>query len=173
MTVADSKPSPIDVDVDDSYLENIENMVADRDVDDDVVEHLLSERLLDGFLLLERACPACTTPLVKEPLDLKNHNKGQQTLSPTSSKKAMSIIHQIHTQESTISCATTPRAPSPIPGLPFCVNCKAHVVTQESEIQYLDTEHSTMKNLSHQGKILLDLVRMSPSPHPDMYETRR
>jgi hypothetical protein len=174
MTVADdSKPSPIDVDVDvdDSYLDNIENMVAVRDVNDDVVEHLLSERLLDGFLLLERSCPACSTPLVKEPLDLKDNNGGQNPLSPNSSKKAISIIHQIHTQESAISCSDTPRAPSPIAGVPFCVNCKAHVVTQESEIQYLDTEHNTMKNLSHQGKILLDLLRLSPSPHPDMYET--
>jgi hypothetical protein len=29
------------------------NMVADREINDDEVEHLFSERLLNGFLLLE------------------------------------------------------------------------------------------------------------------------
>jgi hypothetical protein len=166
---ADSEPPPVPVV--DSYLDDIENMVADREVNDDEVEHLLSERLLDGFLLLERACPACTTPLVKQPLDTDTSNTEPWT--PTESKKAISKIQKMHSsgQDSPMSCATTPatRTPAPIPGVPFCVHCKAHCITHESEIQHLDAAHNTMK---HQGKILVDLV---PAVHqftePDMYET--
>jgi hypothetical protein len=164
VAVADSKPSPVD----DSYLDNIENMVADREVNDDVVEHLLSERLLEGFLLLERACPACTTPLVKQPLDSNNNDDAsKQPWSPTDSKNAIAILQNMHSQESPMSCLTPQRAPAPIPGVPFCVNCKSHVVTHESEIKYLDTEHNTMK---HQGKMLFDLLPQ-PSPRSEMYET--
>lgn len=66
-----------------------------------------------------------------------------------------------------MSCATTPRqAPAPIPGVPFCVFCKAHVVTHESEIQHLDSEHKPMR---HQGKILVDLLP-AMSPEVDLYE---
>lgn len=151
---ADGKPLPID----DSFLDNIENMVAHREVNDDEVEHLLSERLLEGFLLLERACPSCTTPLVKQPLD--HGATVQPCWTPTESQKAISIIQKMHSHES-------PRqAPAPIPGVPFCVYCKAHVVTHESEVQHLDSEHNTMK---HQGKILVDLLPR-PSPEEDMYE---
>jgi hypothetical protein len=148
-------------------LDDIENMVADREVDDDVVEHLLSERLLDGFLLLERSCPACTTPLVKQPL---NDASSSQPLTPNESKNAISIIQKMQSQDTPMS---SPRqAPAPVPGVPFCVFCKAHVVTHESEIQHLDSDHNTMK---HQGKILVDLV---PQPtieedlqYEDTYET--
>jgi hypothetical protein len=149
-------------------LDDIENMVADRGINDDEVEHLLSERLLDGFLLMERSCPSCTTPLVKQPMN----DAGSQPWTPKESKKAISIIQKIQSQESPMSCTTTPRqAPAPVPGVPFCVNCKAHVVTHESEIQHLDSEHKTMR---HQGKILVDLSPpMSPEANLDdnMYET--
>jgi hypothetical protein len=149
-------------------LDDIENMVADREINDDEVEHLLSERLLDGFLLMERSCPSCTTPLVKQPLN----DAGIQPWTPKESKKAISIIQKIQSQESPMSCSMTPRqAPAPIPGVPFCVNCKAHVVTHESEIHHLDSEHKTMR---HQGKILVDLLPpMSPEVDlcDNMYET--
>jgi hypothetical protein len=149
-----------------SYVNTIENMVSSAN--EDVVEQLLSERLLQGFLLLERSCPACTTPLVKQHAYLKYPGS---RVSPKSPSRIAKIQKMYSREESNLSmsCNSAPRPPAPIAGVPFCVNCKAHVVTHESEIQFLDTEHNTLK---HQGKILVDLIP-PPSPHPDtyMYET--
>jgi hypothetical protein len=103
---------------------------------------------------------------LKQPLN----GAGGQPWTPKESKKAISIIQKIQSQESSMSCATTPRqAPAPIPGVPFCVNCKAHVVTHESQIQHLDSGHKTMR---HQGKILVDLLPPM-SQEADLYETRQ
>jgi Sjogren's syndrome/scleroderma autoantigen 1 (Autoantigen p27) len=54
-----------------------DDIVSDEEFDDEDtlltldlerIEHLLSQRLLNGFCLLEKACPACAVPLVKQPL---------------------------------------------------------------------------------------------------------
>lgn len=85
------------------------------------VEELLSDKLLQGFLLTERSCPRCETPLVKQEQALRTQE-----------------VLEVH---------------SPVPGVPFCVKCCAHVMTDESELLRIQR---CFQGQSMQGKILID-----------------
>ena len=85
------------------------------------IEQLLSEKLLQGYVLLEKACPACMTPLVKRNLeDMQDDN-----VAPI--EKPIVVPSQSFDQPF-----------HPVEGVPFCVACQSHVVTEESEIAILE-----------------------------------
>ena len=82
------------------------------------VERLLSERLLQGFCLLERACPSCATPLVKQDL------------------ASAAIIDKYNLRKSDSgSTSSISGTLQPVPGVAYCVMCQAHVVTCAAEME--------------------------------------
>ena len=84
-----------------------------NETEDELVERLLSERLLAGFVLMETACPVCQTPLVKQEM-------------PEESDES-----HVGSMQSNVS---------PICDIPFCVRCPAHVITDESQVAILEQE---------------------------------
>jgi len=162
---ADENNNPLDENNQD-YNEHYSAAGATTD-EEDLVERLLSERLLEGFLLLEKACPACSTPLVKEPLD-DDQQRPPSTLPGGDgggklTKKDAALIRMINSQESNLS--ETTKSAHPIQGIPFCVSCKAHVITDESEVKFLD--QTDVAKLT--GSILVDLAG-APSPQASQYD---
>lgn len=111
-------------------------------VQEEEVERLLSERLVEGFCLLEKSCPACATPLVKRP----------------SSDAEESVL-------SASSNSSFERPVKPITGVPFCVWCEAHVVTESDEVLRLEgADHHKVK-----GSILVALSSGSSDSNDKRY----
>lgn len=111
-------------------------------VDEDArVEQLLSEMLMEGYILMEKSCPhpQCATPLVKK----------SQTDTPSHGiNKAVDPL--------LVPSKSFEQPFKPIDGVPFCVACNSHVVTQESEVAILER----CESLKSKGGIL---VAMSAS----------
>ncbi|KAL3907955.1 MAG: hypothetical protein SGILL_008666 [Bacillariaceae sp.] len=97
-------------------------------VDEAKIEELLSEKLMTGYELLDSSCPVCSTPLIK------NNNLSEEEISG-------------HSRESSHSGKPF----KPVAGVPMCVVCRSHVVTQESEISILER----CESLKDKGSILL------------------
>lgn len=101
---------------------------------------MLSEKLLDGYVLLETSCPACATPLVRNnhmvPKNLTSDNHGGSRQEPT-----------------LVPGGSFDQPFRPVPGVPVCVVCRSHVITQECEISILERCDS----LKDKGSILVAL----------------
>lgn len=96
------------------------------------VERLLSERLLQGFCLLERACPACTTPLVRlTPAETKTDHNLDNDSKPIDMAPSM-----VTSDTMTTLSSSSPMAP--VAGVAFCVKCQAHVVSETAEVDLLE-----------------------------------
>ena len=108
-----------------------------NNVDDEArIEMLLSEKLMQGYVLLEKSCPVCATPLVKKnPVDeeeAENDAPVAPVMVPSGSfDKPFRVVE----------------------GVPFCVGCTSHVITQECEISILERCDS----LKAKGSILVAL----------------
>ena len=83
------------------------------------VEQMLSTYLLNGFCLLEKACPACNVPLVKRP--------------------ATNMMEPLHS----ISIQGIDAAIPPLAGIAYCVKCHAHVVANTEEFQMVQEHNSS------------------------------
>ena len=99
-------------------LENIDSNLSK--VDEAHIEQLLSEKLMEGYVLLEKSCPACATPLVKNQDEDDDDEPVEKEIDPVMIPRAK-FTEPFH----------------PVQGVPFCVACISHVVTQESEINVL------------------------------------
>lgn len=108
-------------------------------IDEGKIEQLLSEKLMQGYVLLESSCPVCATPLVK------NHHEVPKNF-PTE--------HETPTQQPVMLSSNSFDKPfKPVDGVPICVVCRSHVITSESEISILERCDS----LKDKGSILLAL----------------
>ena len=99
------------------------------------LEQLLSEKLMKGYVLMESSCPKCSTPLVK------NHQMVPKTLStpsftdenddgaPTTTKINKCVL---------LPAASFDQPFRPVDGVPMCVSCQTHVITQETEVCILE-----------------------------------
>eukprot|EP00980_Cylindrotheca_fusiformis_P029017 scaffold22696_cov118-Cylindrotheca_fusiformis.AAC.11 len=94
------------------------------------VEDLLSERLLEGYQLIEKSCPECTTPLIK----IEN---SPQEVDGNLLKTSVLIPNR------------NPEKPfDPVDGVPVCVACNCHVVTQECEMNILERHETTSGSIA-------------------------
>lgn len=124
------------------------------------VERLLSERLVDGYLLLEKACPACATPLVKReagwsPRSLGSRSARQQPMhGPSSNFEGTKSCDNL-TYGAGIDSVAYESPIQPIAGVPFCVSCQAHVVTNADEVVVLET----VDHLKVRGTIMVAMSR--------------
>jgi hypothetical protein len=100
----------------------IENINSNLSKADEVhIEQLLSEKLMEGYVLLEKSCPVCSTPLVKNQHDDEEDDPVEKEIEPVMIPKG-SFTQPFH----------------PVDGVPYCVACTSHVITQESEINILE-----------------------------------
>lgn len=114
--------------------------------EEEVVERLLSERLVEGFLLLEKACPACATPLVK-----------RNSFSPKHSLDHVIQEYDNFTYGAGVDTVAYESPIQPLLGVPFCVSCQAHVVTTPDEVQLLEAAD----HLKVRGTIMVAMSRES------------
>jgi len=102
------------------------------------VETLLTEKLIQGFVLQPTCCPTCNTPLVKAmtnmpiPVEEDDGDGAGKTV--------------------------------PINGVPFCVSCCAHVMTTKEEIRIM-TEKNAL--LGGSGAVLLAMSEDEESDDED------
>ncbi|VEU35889.1 unnamed protein product [Pseudo-nitzschia multistriata] len=93
------------------------------------LEQMLSEKLMQGYVLMESTCPKCSTPLVK------NHQMVPRSLQcPSSDQNDTRRVDK---------CVLLPQESfdqpfKPVEGVPVCVQCNSHVITQETEVSILE-----------------------------------
>jgi len=145
--------------------------IVAEEADEAEVERLLSERLVEGFVLLEKACPACATPLVKRHNDnsfdeYNNHkSSGRKQLEPgggiVSDDSDDGIPEPPSSSQAAAAAALSFEAPTgPLAGVPFCVWCRAHVVTDSREVALLESaEHTKVR-----GSIMVSMSKESNGP---------
>lgn len=113
-----------------------------RSINEAKIEQLLSDKLMEGYVLLESSCPVCSTPLVKNNISNENSNRKSNIAKPV-----------------VVSSDSFDKPFKPVDGVPICVLCRSHVVTHESEISILERCDS----LKDKGSILLALYSSSSS----------
>lgn len=107
-------------------LEEEEAILSPQNMpDEEVVEELLSEKLMNGFMLLDFPCPKCMIPLVKQPAPFNLQEECEKADSEPSTPR---IVTQLSMED----------VPKPVRGIPYCVSCESYMVTNEQEAQLLD-----------------------------------
>jgi hypothetical protein len=115
-------------------IENINSNLSNPAMqDDEHIEQLLSEKLMEGYVLLEKSCPVCSTPLVKDNGDEEDELVHKE-IDPVMIPKGSFIQPFI-----------------PVQGVPLCVACTSHVVTQDNEVSIL----SKCGSLKAKGGVLV------------------
>lgn len=133
--------------------------------EDERIEQLLSERVLQGCVLLERPCPQCRTPLIQIPSckgnseeehpddeDDDNINSENDDQTPV---LVPSFTDTVSTEDSKFE---------PVPGIPYCVCCLAHVIRDRSQVSKLMSSSNKAGNewmLARKGAVLV----ATPSQH--------
>ena len=113
------------------------------------VGKLLNDRLQQGlFLLHEHKCPSCETQLV-----MIERNSDDATCDTITVASSTSILDETDIDEHKNSN-------QPVPGVPFCVVCEAHVINDPAQVQYLMGASAVAKKsasggLAHKGAILV------------------
>mmetsp|Transcript_52635 Transcript_52635/g.127579 ORF Transcript_52635/g.127579 Transcript_52635/m.127579 type:complete len:991 (+) Transcript_52635:182-3154(+) len=125
-------------------------------IDDDRKEKLLTEKLLNGFVLLEDFCPACSTPLVK--------NAESTTTKDESQKRKMGEAEHFLVPNTSFE-----QPFRPVPGVPVCVVCNSHVITREDDIDLLERCDS----LKDKGSILVSPRRSEEEKKEEHEEYNR
>lgn len=133
------------------------------------VEELLSEKLLEGYQLLETACPHCYTPLLvknKTPVALSPRKPlpVSRAVSPHMSVSYVSVQLQPSSSDfagSPTSSVGEQQPFAPVHNVPYCVSCQAHVVTSESHMATLERNNA----LKDRGSIILALSEDEREEH--------
>lgn len=103
-------------------IENIDsNLSNGMDQEEARIEQFLSEKLMEGYVLLEKSCPVCSTPLVKNHEGDEDEEPVQKDVDPVM-----------------IPNGSFKQPFRPVAGVPLCVSCNSHVITQECEISILE-----------------------------------
>lgn len=127
-------------------------------VEDAKIEQLLSEKLMDGYVLMEDICPnpKCAIPLVK------NNKVVPRTLSRDENDPPLgnSIDHPV-----VVPSQSFEQPFKPVNGVPVCVGCNSHVITQEMELAILEDSDA----FTERGSVYVALQKMSP-PAPEKPE---
>jgi len=82
---------------------------------------------MEGYVLLETSCPVCSTPLVK------NHHMVPKSLSPSAEFEVGNFAKSV-----LLPSKSFEQPFRPVEGVPICVSCKSHVITQETEVCILE-----------------------------------
>jgi len=101
--------------------------IQEEEINEAKLEHLLSEKLMEGYVLLETSCPVCSTPLVK------NHHMVPKNLSTSGEFDIGTFAKNVLLPNKSFE-----QPFRPVEGVPICVSCKSHVITQETEVCILE-----------------------------------
>ena len=102
-----------------SKQEDSEEDGNNQDNDEADIDNKLMDMLVKGLVLQTTCCPTCETPLVKMMMYLKGQRPD---------------IRGVRSAES----IDLDKPDEPIFGVPFCVSCTAHVVTEKAERRILE-----------------------------------
>lgn len=91
-------------------------------IDEEKIELLLSEKLMKGYGLLEASCPECRTPLLKK----------------RSLKESDRMFENLVVPPVVLPKGSFKKQFKPVEGVPYCVGCTSHVITNEYEISVLE-----------------------------------
>ena len=128
-------------------------------IDDAKIEQMLSEKLMNGYVLMEATCPKCAVPLVK------NHQMVPRSLSIDENDPSKKMIP---VDEPIIVPSQSFEQPfKPVDGVPMCVGCDSHVITSEIEIAILE-QGDTLKD---KGAIYVALEATSPEINEEAANT--
>ena len=126
-------------------IENINSNISNPAMqDDEHIEQLLSEKLMEGYVLLEKSCPVCCTPLVKDNGD-EEDDPVYKEIDPVMIPKGSFIQPFV-----------------PVQGVPLCVACTSHVVTQDNEVNIL----AKCGSLKAKGGVLVAATPPEKEPVP-------
>ena len=132
-------------------------------------EQLLSEKLMDGYVLMEATCPnpRCGLPLIKnndvvpKSLSIDDDDDLKRTNS--------NIEHPV-----CLPAESFEQPFQPVNGVPVCVGCNSHVITQEIEIAILEESDA----LKDKGSVYVALQAQleqaeaeKPVPSPEIDAT--
>lgn len=122
--------------------------------DEDEVENRLSDKLMKGYMLLEQQCPVCSIPLVKEPAASTSSGRSEgeedgcsrdSICGGTKDKnnnndESMNSIITTQTLDDPIilSSKLFEKGVDPLVGIPFCVMCHSHIITDQYELDLLE-----------------------------------
>lgn len=119
------------------YSGEVPGLESNLNDEEDHIEQMLSEKLMQGYILLEKSCPTCATPLVKQVVEEDSDHRATKAVDTPVLVSSQSFDQPFR----------------PVAGVPFCVACQSHVVTEEAEISILERCDS----LKHRGSILVAL----------------
>jgi hypothetical protein len=135
-------------------------------ISDAKIEQLLSEKIMEGYVLMEATCPKCAVPLVK------NHQMVPRSLSNLSIDENDPTKKKVVDRAILLPMESFEQPFKPVDGVPMCVGCDSHVITQETEIAILE-QCDTLKD---KGSIYVALeTAIDPStatPEPEPEETK-
>ena len=130
-------------------------------IEDAKYEQLLSEKLMEGYVLMEDLCPnpKCALPLVK------NNRAVPRSLSRDENDP---VVGNIDTPV-VVPSQSFEQPFKPVDGVPICVGCNSHVITQELELAILEESDALMDK----GSVYVALQAQQlekPKPEPILEE---
>lgn len=105
------------------------------------MEELLFDHLLKGSRLLEKRCPACHNQLLKKGVTPVLFSPSSVQGNSSFDSAASEIDDNVGPWE-------------PIEGLPYCLACEAHVVTNEFELSFAAEQLSNNSKMQKKGALL-------------------
>jgi len=119
------------------------------------MEKLLLDHLLKGSKLIEKWCPACHFPLLK---------KG---VTPLLFSPASVSVQGNSSFDSGVSEQEDGGQWIPTDGIPYCLSCETHVVTNEFELAFAAEQMSSSHKMSKKGSLLHLMQAPSRPSSPD------
>jgi hypothetical protein len=123
-------------------------------ISDAKIEQMLSEKLINGYVLMEATCPKCAVPLVK------NHQMVPRSLSNLSGDENDPTNMNVVDKAVLLPVESFEQPFKPVDGVPMCVGCDSHVITSETEMIILEQCDA----LKDKGSIYVALETAAASP---------
>mmetsp|Transcript_334 Transcript_334/g.795 ORF Transcript_334/g.795 Transcript_334/m.795 type:complete len:1201 (-) Transcript_334:141-3743(-) len=126
------------------------DIAREKAIEDAKVEQLLSEKLMNGYVLMEATCPNpnCALPLVK------NNKAVPRNLSRDENDPVVGNIDN----PVVVPSKSFEQPFKPVDGVPVCVGCNSHVITQELELAILEESDA----LTDKGSVYVALQAQHP-----------
>lgn len=151
---------------------------------DELVEKLISEKLMIGWTICQpdknnssTSCPECHTPLMVNNTVCEMAPDGVVVAQPTEySARAIArdeeVAYDLYSKSNGVGPNHALEAANneTVAGVPFCVYCKCHVVTQVSQLSLLEA-FDRMADRSFRGNLKFDLPPGTEIPQPDEIES--
>ena len=118
---------------------------------------LLMERARQGMKIMKKCCPVCATPLCIQSVGPPKYNAGPdgETQLLKLAEKDSALYNECLSKSFDDGELDNTLEIEPLPGVPFCVNCPAHVVTESSQIDILAESGEMAMSKLQKGSIVV------------------